>query len=282
MLPFGAAGDTITLPVIITSTNYADSTVNVAVTITDKTDADVSITGIPPMEAEIEYGDTLTLTGSVQNPGINGTWTWTSSNPEVFRITPDGENPVIEALNAGSATITASYESDTTIGTFTTESITVHPRAITITANNKSIYVRDAIPALDDYKVEGLLNQDALTTAPTLVYQKDGEEVTPDNTTAGTYDIVPSGANAGNNYSIGYTKGTLTISEKPTPTPTPEPTPTPDPTPTPEPEPEPTPEPEPEPTPTPEPEPAPTPVPEPTPEPTPEPKPEPAPERNIT
>ena len=214
----GAADDTVTLPVTISSTNYADSTVNVVITLTPKNDAVVSITGIPPKEVQIEYGDTFVPSGLVQNSGTNGSWTWTSSNSEVFRITPGGEHPVIDALNAGSATITASYVSDTTIGTFTTESITVHPRAITITANNKNIYVGDAIPALDDYKVERLLNQDALTTAPTLVYQKNGEVVTPDNTTAGTYDIVPSGASAGNNYSISYTKGTLTISEKQTAT----------------------------------------------------------------
>ncbi len=43
-----------------------------------------------------------------------------------------------------------------------------------------------------------------LTTDPTLAYQKDSEPATPDSTKAGTYDIVPSGADAGGNYDITY------------------------------------------------------------------------------
>jgi len=121
-------------------------------------------------------------------------------------------------------TATHTDNSQTAETTSNTATVSIGKAPLTITANSKSIYVGDAIPALDDYKVEWLLNQDALTTAPTLVYQKNGEVVTPDNTTAGTYDIVPSGANAGNNYSISYTNGTLTISEKQTATVTKAPT----------------------------------------------------------
>jgi len=88
MISGGAAGDTVTLPVIISSINYADSTVNVVVTLRKKDDVGVSITGIPPKT--IEYGDTIVLSGLVQNLGTNEVWTWTSSDSEVLRITPDG------------------------------------------------------------------------------------------------------------------------------------------------------------------------------------------------
>ena len=95
---------------------------------------------------------------------------------------------------------------------------------VTVIANDQSIYVGGEVPDLSNptldthYTVTGLVGSDTLTTTPTLAYQKDGEAANPDNTTAGTYDIVPSGASAGNNYNISYTNGTLTISDKGTQT----------------------------------------------------------------
>ena len=95
--------------------------------------------------------------------------------------------------------------------------VTISPAEVTVTAKDQSIYVGGMVPTLsgsDFYTVTGLVGEDALTTAPTLTYQKDGSAATPDNTTAGTYDIVPSGASAGDNYNISYTNGALTISAK--------------------------------------------------------------------
>ena len=98
--------------------------------------------------------------------------------------------------------------------------VTISPAEVTVTAKDQSIYVNGTVPDLSapvldtHYTVTGLVGEDALTTAPVLAYQKDGSAATPDNTTAGTYDIVASGASAGDNYAISYTKGTLTISEK--------------------------------------------------------------------
>ena len=95
---------------------------------------------------------------------------------------------------------------------------------VTVTAKNQNIHVNGTVPDLSSpvqgthYTVTGLVGEDVLTTTPTLDYQKDGEAATPDNTTAGTYDIVASGASAGDNYDISYTNGTLTISEKPSAT----------------------------------------------------------------
>ena len=93
----------------------------------------------------------------------------------------------------------------------------INPKDVEITAKNQNIYVGGTVPTLDSaefYTITGLLGEDVLTNSPTLAYQKNGAAVTPDNTTAGTYDIVPSGASAGNNYKITYKNGTLTISEK--------------------------------------------------------------------
>ena len=107
-------------------------------------------------------------------------------------------------------------DSDSTCVTVTIETVKV-----TITAKNQSILVGGTVPTLsgtDFYTVTGLVGEDTLTTAPTLAYQKSGSAATPDNTKAGTYDIVPSGAAVGDNYTISYTNGTLTINEKGTQT----------------------------------------------------------------
>ena len=95
--------------------------------------------------------------------------------------------------------------------------VSIEKAEVTVTAKDQSIYIGGTVPTLegeDFYTVIGLMGEDALTTTPTLAYQKNGEAVTPDNTTAGTYDIVASGASAGDNYTIRYTNGILTISEK--------------------------------------------------------------------
>ena len=213
----GAADDIVTLPVTISSTNYTDSTVNVVITLTPKEDAGVSITGVPTSKT---YGDAaFTLTGSVTNAGTGtGTWTWSTSDPSVFQITPNGATATVKILKAGSATVSAKYESLTALDTETTAAITVNTKALTIAAKNQSIYVDDTVPTLngaDFYTVTGLAGTDTLTTEPTLVYQKNGSAATPDNSTAGTYDIVPSGASAGDNYAITYANGTLTINPAP-------------------------------------------------------------------
>lgn len=82
---------------------------------------------------------------------------------------------------------------------------------VTIKANDKTAYVGDEVPALgaEDYTVTGLVGSDTLTTAPTLSY-----EGAPDMSTTGTYTIKASGAAAGNNYTITYVDGTLTVSTR--------------------------------------------------------------------
>lgn len=57
----GAAGDTVTLPVTVTSTNYADAVVNVVITLTERDDqAALRVT----KAGTVVYGQTLTLGGT--------------------------------------------------------------------------------------------------------------------------------------------------------------------------------------------------------------------------
>lgn len=202
-----------TINVTISSTNYNPITATITVTTVDKAEADVSISGAPTSKT---YGDAdFTLTASVANAGTGtGTWAWISSDPTVLQVTGSGATATVKVLKVGSATITAKYESDTTMGEQPTAAITVDKANITITAKNKTAYVGDAVPALSesDYTVEGLAEGESLKTAPTIAYTS-----TPDMTKSGSVVIKVSDAEApvGGNYEeIAYVNGTLTIITK--------------------------------------------------------------------
>lgn len=217
------AGKTATINVVISCTNFNDITAVLTVKTVDKDEAGVTISGVPA-EAKT-YGDAdLTLTASAATPGANGTWTWETSDSSVLQLTPNGNKVTVKLLKAGKATVTAKYESDTTIGQLTTANIRVEKATITVAAKNQSIYVNGTVPDLTSpvkdthYTVTGLAAGDTLGGTLTMKYQKDGVDATPDATKTGTYDIVISGATApaGGNYNdVVFTAGTLTISNRP-------------------------------------------------------------------
>ena len=202
------------------NSNYADGTASVTVTVVDKTDANVTITGAPTNKT---YGDAdFTLTASAADVGTGtGTWTWTSSDSSVLEVTGSDATATVKILKAGAATISAKFESDTTVDTETTAAITVGKATITVAAKNQSIYVGGTVPSLTSpvkdthYTVTGLVGSDTLGGTITMEYQKSGTTAIPDVTKAGTYDIVISGATepAGGNYNtIVFQTATLTIS----------------------------------------------------------------------
>ena len=122
----GTENDIIIMPVKVSSTNYEDSTVNVIVTLKDKTNAGVTITG----DNTKTFGDRMfSLTGEVLNAGNDGVWSWTSSNEEVATVSNSGEVKITN--RAGTTIITAYYESDMTKGSKTLE-LTVNPKVVTI------------------------------------------------------------------------------------------------------------------------------------------------------
>ena len=217
------AGKTATINVVISCTNFNDITAVLTVKTVDKDEAGVTISGVPA-EAKT-YGDAdLTLTASAATPGANGTWTWETSDSSVLQLTPNGNKVTVKLLKAGKATVTAKYESDTTIGQLTTANIRVEKATITVAAKNQSIYVNGTVPDLTSpvkdthYTVTGLASGDTLGGVLTMKYQKDGVDATPDATKTGTYDIVISGATAptdGNYNDVVFTAGTLTISNRP-------------------------------------------------------------------
>ena len=84
---------------------------------------------------------------------------------------------------------------------------------ITITADDKSRLVNTANPTFT-YTATGFVNGEStsiFTTAPTLTPKDNGGVTIPDNSnTAGTYSVVPSGADA-LNYTFNYVNGIFIV-----------------------------------------------------------------------
>ena len=117
----GKAGDSVTLPVTISSTNYADAVVSVVITLSARDDqAAVRVTG----GTTVVYGQTLQLgfsggsgTGKVSYTVVNGTGEATID-----------EKGVLTPVNVGTVTVTAAKEGDAEYN-----DVTSAPVEITIT-----------------------------------------------------------------------------------------------------------------------------------------------------
>ena len=134
-----------------------------------------------------------------------------------FSLIQSGYGAQIEKKAAGTYVIywQATKEDKNVSGSAT---LVINKATLTIKADNQSMYVGGKLPTFT-YTAMGLVKGDTLTTAPTLTCTADGM-------TVGKFDIVPSGADAGNNYKITYVNGTLTVSRRhSSSSTTPEPTP---------------------------------------------------------
>ncbi|WP_195446989.1 S-layer homology domain-containing protein [Flavonifractor plautii] len=199
--------------ITISSKNYTDITATLTFKLVDKTDAGVTISSVP---ASKTYGESFTLTASVTDAGTGtGSWTWTSNDPSVLQVTGTGASATVKALKAGSATISAKYESDTTMGEQTTAPITVGKRVITVTADNKSMTVNGTLPTFTvtyGNLPSGVQAADIFGTLASASTTTDGK-------TTGSFDITVTTpvlkAEAGANYEVGaVTKGTLTVNPR--------------------------------------------------------------------
>ena len=204
--------------------NYNISYTNGTLTITAK-DAQT----ITASDVTATYGETDKSVSATTDGNGEISYAVKAGSEDYISVASDGKLTIKKVPADGKAYVTVTASETTTGGTgdkgyaAATKDVTVNisKATVTITAKDQSIYVGGTVPTLsgaDFYTVTGLVGEETLTTNPTLAYQKNGSAVTPDNTTAGTYDIVPSGAAASDNYSISYTNGTLTISNKGTQT----------------------------------------------------------------
>lgn len=180
---------------------YASATKEVKVTVSAK-----AITPAVTVSA-----GKLAYTGKAQTPSVTGKDGSVTLTEGVDYTLSYSDNQ-----NAGQATITITAKDG---GRYTfaavTENFTIDKAVITITAEDKSAHVGDAAPALT-YTVSGLVNGETLAVEPTVAYAAE-----PDMTKTGTVEILVSGAQApaGDNYTINYVKGLLTIVDKSAPLP---------------------------------------------------------------
>ena len=219
VLTSGDTTGTVTVNVTVaTDDNYnALAATSITVTISDKATQTITASDVTAT-----YGDTgKSVSASVTVPATSGgtiSYAVKPGSEDYIDVASDGKLTIRKVPASGKAyVIVKAAATDDYAETTKEVTVTISKATVTITAKDQSIYVDGTVPTLsgaDFYTVTGLVGTDTLTTAPTLAYQKNGSAATPDNTTTGTYDIVASGASAGDNYAINYTKGTLTISSQ--------------------------------------------------------------------
>ena len=181
-----------------------------------KVDAGVKITAEnanDPAPTEVVYGDTFKLGATLKSTGNTQTsrWTWTSSDDSILAVTGSGSAATVRALKSGEATITVTYESDSTRGTATAK-ITVNKREISVKADNKDMTVGGALPTF----TVTYGNFASGNTANTVLETQPVPTTTADGKTAGSFDITVEAPTIKSNYADKYTvgtpqKGTLTV-----------------------------------------------------------------------
>ena len=211
----------VTIPVT-GAANYKDYELTVTITLLDKYTQDNF--KFAEAEKEVTYGDaefTVTATGSVDDAALK----YTSSDAKVAEV--EEATGKVTIKGAGSAVISAySAGSEDYAEATVSYTLTVKKAALTVTALDKRINVRNEVPSLaapekgTDYSVTGLVGEDELDySAIKMIYKNDAGEVAEadvDNSTAGEYGIAVSGvvipdAIKANYEEIQYVDGTLSI-----------------------------------------------------------------------
>ena len=146
------------------------------------------------------YGEGAFKLG-VSNKG-DGLKSYVSSNEKVVTVDEKG---TVTIVGAGTATLTVSLaESANYTADRKAVTVTVAPKAITVTADNLKKIVGGADPVLT-YTADGLVGEDTLSGI--TVKRKAGEKV-------GTYAVtVSQKAGSNPNYRITFKKGTFTIQQ---------------------------------------------------------------------
>jgi hypothetical protein len=112
-----------------------------------------------------------------------------------------GEDVGVYAIQQGTLALNSNYAI-----TYIGANLTITPLSITIRADDKAIHTGNADPEFT-HSISEMIGSDSLTKLPKC-------SVSVPHTTAGTYPIVCSEADAGPNYGITYAGGTLTVSDK--------------------------------------------------------------------
>ena len=151
----------------------------------------------------IEFAETsFTYNGKAHTPVV------TVKDGETVIPSSEYEVAYSNNVNAGTATITITDKSGGNYKVSGTKTFEIAKATITIKVDDKKAYIGEAEPEFT-FVASGFYNNDTFVVKPTLSCECDMN-------VAGNYAIVAIGANAGENYTIKYVDGTLTVEEEPT------------------------------------------------------------------
>ncbi|MDR3037025.1 MAG: hypothetical protein LBU31_01235, partial [Coriobacteriales bacterium] len=216
-----ALGSTSTQAVTITTTNYADISVNVVFEVTNK--ASVTIGGVS-FAAKTYDGTPVVPTGTATVTPAWSTlpllWHYAGAATDGTTYSESGTDVSLPAAptKAGSYSLRISTDPADAVTGETTINFTINKATLTFKADDKTITAGASVPTYT-YTLSGLASGDTaaevVRTAPTPV-------CVGDMNTAGTYDITVSGAvltsgadAKGANYEVAYASGTLTVNAAP-------------------------------------------------------------------
>ncbi len=188
-----------TITVRVEMGNYQDAIYKLTVNRTDKLVQDISAENISLTYGD--DGDTISVVGAKTEL----TYTVEEDSNDNGDVVAVDKNGNLSIVNAGTAKVrVVAIDSDVYAEAECQVIVTVNPAKVTITAENYVVKEKDVLPSFE-YKVEGLVNGDALKTKVNI------ESAAKDTNTPGKYDIILSGPECEGNYTYTYVKGTLEI-----------------------------------------------------------------------
>lgn len=198
------AGKTATIKILVSSTNYADYTITVTVTVAAKDTQTITASNI-----RATYGDTgvkvnATAVGAPNYSVISG--------DDVIDIDASGN---VTIKKAGQAKIKISAAETNDYAAATKEiTVTIAKRPLTVKADDKTAYVGEKQPELT-YEVTGLVDSDKLTKEPTLklVHEAEADPMKTAGEYVITFDQAPAADAA--KYDLVTADGKLTVSVRP-------------------------------------------------------------------
>ena len=198
------AGKTATIKILVSSTNYADYTITVTVTVAAK-----DVQTITASDISATYGDTgvkvnATAVGALNYRVISG--------DDVIDIDASGN---VTIKKAGQAKIKISAAETNDYAAATKEiTVKIAKRPLTVKAEDKSAYIGEKLPELT-YEVSGLVGSDKLKKEPTLklVHEAEADPMKTAGEYVITFDQAPAADAA--KYDLVTADGKLTVSVRP-------------------------------------------------------------------
>ena len=198
------AGKTATIKILVSSTNYADYTITVTVTVAAKDTQTITASNI-----RATYGDTgvkvnATAVGALNYRVISG--------DDVIDIDASG-NVTIKKAGQAKIKISAAETSEYAPASLDI-TVTIAKRPLTVKADDKTAYVGEKQPELT-YEVTGLVDSDKLTKEPTLklVHEAEADPMKTAGEYVITFDQAPAADAA--KYDLVTADGKLTVSVRP-------------------------------------------------------------------